>query len=34
LPRPACLVVDPHPALVDLVAARLEEAGFDVVAGV
>jgi len=34
LARPACLVVDPHPALVELVAARLEEAGFDVVARV
>ncbi|MGZ4316467.1 MAG: LuxR C-terminal-related transcriptional regulator [Gaiellaceae bacterium] len=34
MPRSACLVVDPHPALVDLVAARLEEAGFDVVARV
>jgi DNA-binding NarL/FixJ family response regulator len=32
--RPTCLVVDPHPALVDLVAAELEEAGFDVVARV
>jgi two-component system response regulator DesR len=32
--RPTCLVVDPHPALVQLVAARLEEAGFDVVARV
>ena len=34
LARPACLVVDPHPALVELVAAGLEEAGFDVVARV
>ena len=32
--RPTCLVVDPHPALVELVAAGLEEAGFDVVARV
>jgi two-component system response regulator DesR len=32
--RPTCLVVDPHPALVELVAARLEAAGFDVVARV
>ncbi len=32
--RPACLVVDPHPALAELVAAALEEAGFDVVARV
>jgi two-component system response regulator DesR len=31
---PTCLVVDPHPALVELVAASLEEAGFDVVARV
>jgi DNA-binding NarL/FixJ family response regulator len=34
LTRPSCLVVDPHPALVELVAVRLEEAGFDVVARV
>jgi len=34
LARPACLVVDPHPALVELVAAKMEEAGFDVVARV
>jgi DNA-binding NarL/FixJ family response regulator len=32
--RPTCLVVDPHPALVELVATRLEAAGFDVVARV
>jgi DNA-binding NarL/FixJ family response regulator len=32
--RPTCLVVDPHPALGDLVAAALERAGFDVVARV
>jgi two-component system, NarL family, response regulator DesR len=32
--RPTCLVVDPHPALVDLVAAGLEDAGFEVVAHV
>jgi DNA-binding NarL/FixJ family response regulator len=30
--RPACLVVDPHPALVELVSAKLEEEGFHVVA--
>jgi DNA-binding NarL/FixJ family response regulator len=29
---PTCLVVDPHPALGDLIAAALVEAGFDVVA--
>jgi CheY-like chemotaxis protein len=34
LARPICLVVDPHPALVELVGARLEQAGFDVVARV
>jgi len=32
--RPVCLVVDPHPALAGLVADRLDEAGFDVVARV
>jgi DNA-binding NarL/FixJ family response regulator len=30
--RTSCLVVDPHPALAELVSSRLEEAGFDVVA--
>jgi DNA-binding NarL/FixJ family response regulator len=29
-----CLVVDPHPALVELVAEKLEEAGFDIAARV
>lgn len=32
--RPRCLVVDPHPALVELVAEGLSSAGFDVVARV